>query len=289
MTTHNPNDEPTPEAPQPLVETETHEIDPQAISTVETLPPEVYTERRSSAGRALLGCLAVVVLLVLLVGVLPTLLGINVLSGFMDTMNGILNPTPVVNVSSTRTVLSGIQPLGQLVSISAQLAKADIEIGVQQGGLNACGFSSNHVAQGTIEGGIDLSKLSQDDVVYDEEQDVYVVTLPAPQLTSCRIDFIRQYARSTTVCNVDWDEARLLAQYMALRDFRDDALEGGILDRAKLEARLVVGNFVYALTGETARIEFHEEETTTLPASCIPQTPDGWTYDEAQNAWTQAS
>jgi hypothetical protein len=109
---------------------------------------------------------------------------------------------PTAKVFSTQTIVNGIQPMGQLVSVSAQLAKADIYVGVKQGALNACGFSANHVAQGTVEAGIDLAQISDGDIVFDEKSNTFTITLPAPQLTSCRIDFIRQYQRSTTTCRL---------------------------------------------------------------------------------------
>ena len=197
-----------------------------------------------------------------------------------------MNPEPAVaRVTSTQTILTGIQPLGQLVTVSAQLAKAEINVSVRAGGLNACGFVTDHVAQGTIEGGVNLARITEENVNYDTAADLYTVRVPAAELTSCRVDFIRQYNRSTTICNVDWDEARLIAQYMALADFRDDALEGGILDRAELEARLVLSNFISALTGSNVQIVFEEPETTNYPASCIPETPDGWVFNESENAW----
>ena len=109
--------------------------------------------------------------------------------------------------------------------------------------------------------------------------------MPAPELTSCRVDYIRQYDRSFTTLGVDWDEARLLANYMALTQFRDDAIEGGILTRAETEARLVLGNFVRLLTGHPVEINFQQPEATELPPSCQPDVPQGWQYDAKTNSW----
>jgi hypothetical protein len=171
------------------------------------------------------------------------------------------------------------------VSISAQLAKADIFVGVQQGALNACGFGANHVAQGTIEAGIDLTQITESDVSYSNAMDTYTLTLPPPQLTSCRVDFIRQYDRTTTACSVDWDEARLLANYTSLLEFRDDALEGGILNRAEQEARLVLGNFVELLTQSNVEINFRALDGITMPSSCQPEVPQGWVLNSEIGQW----
>ncbi|MBZ0289450.1 MAG: DUF4230 domain-containing protein, partial [Anaerolineae bacterium] len=232
-----------------------------------------------------LGCL----LLLILPVVVLLLMGVITVNGLLSGVQNVLSPKPAVaTVFSTQTIVTGIQPMGQLVSVSSQLAKADIAIGVQQGALNACGFSANHVAQGTVEGGIDLTKISDTDVQYDAANNTYTVLLPAPQVTSCRIDFIRQYERSLTACPVDWDEARLLAQYEALNAFRTDAVEGGILQRAEQEARIVIANFVAALTGAKVQIVFKSGEGQAfLPPSCVPEVPPGWSYDATTKSWTQ--
>lgn len=230
------------------------------------------------------GCLA----LLMLPFVVAVLLGMTTINGLFGTIQGIFNPqTPVIaQVSTTQTIVNSVQPLGQLVSVSAQLAKAEISIGIQQGALNSCGFSADHVAQGTIEAGIDFTRLDEDAIAYNEATDTYTLTLPPAQLTSCRVDFIRQYNRSFTTCAVDWDEARLLADYTTLIDFRDDAVEGGILQRAQQEVRLIVSNFVRALTGSNVEIVFAEAgDTPTYPTFCTPEVPPNWARNEQTGEW----
>ena len=203
-----------------------------------------------------------------------------------------IEPTKATVISS-QTIINGIQPMGQLVSYSTQLAKADIFVGVQQGALNACGFSANYVAQGTIEAGIDLNQLTEDSVRYDEATKMYTITLPAAQLTSCRVDYIDQYDNSTTVCSADWDAARQLAQYEAISEFAKESLEGGILDRAQKQAQLTLGNFVQFLhragvgSEATVKIVFDNSKSSPIPSSCSPQSPQGWVYDETAKVWTK--
>ncbi len=255
----------------------------QVQSVVE---PAVIAERRRSAGIAC-GILAVMAALIF---ALPLVLGVVTFNGLIGGLLAFTLPAPTIaEVETSRTIVMGIQPLGQLVSVSAQLAKAEILVNISEStGLNACGFWANHVAEATIEGGIDLSQITDEHVDYDPVMNRYAIQLPAPQLTSCRIDSIRQYNRSFTACAVDWDEARILGQYQAMVDFREDALEGGILDRARLEAQLVISNFVQALTGTQTEITFAEPTVATagpLPASCNPQLPAGWLYDEIARSW----
>jgi Protein of unknown function (DUF4230) len=231
------------------------------------------------------GCLLVLLLPIIVL----LLVGGLTINSLVSGITGIFTARPpVASVISSQTIVTSIQPMGQLVSVSAQLAKADISIAIQQGALDACSFSANHVAQGTIEAGIDLTKLSEADVQYDQISNTYTVTLPAAQLTSCRIDFIRQYERSLTACPVDWDEARLLANYEAINEFRNDSVEGGIIDRAEREAQITLGNFIHLLTGATVNIVFKSESSAAFPTSCIPDIPEGWVLDEATYTWSKS-
>ena len=186
---------------------------------------------------------------------------------------------------STQTIVQGIQPLGELVSVSVQLAKADVKVSVNTGIMAAGSYSVNHVVQGAVEAGVDLTKIGPDNLGYDAATNTYTLIIPEPQLTSCRVDYIRQYDWSATLLNVDWDEARVMANYMALIDFRDDAIKGGILDRAEAETKLVLGNFVRAVSGHPVDIVFQKPEKPVIPPSCQPDLPPGWTYSPDANLW----
>lgn len=233
-----------------------------------------------------IGCLG----LVILVPAVLIIMGVSSVGGLVTGIGALLGlgvqPPVSAQVVSTQTIVQGILPLGQLVSISVQLAKADVRVDVGQGALNVCGFGADHVVQGAVEAGIDMTQISETDLQYDPVRDRYVLTVPAPQLTSCRVEFIRQYDRTTTACNADWDEARLLANYEALNSFRDDALEGGILERAQQEASLVLGNFVRLVTGKQVDIQFRSPEAAAAyPPSCNPDIPEGWRYNPQNGHW----
>lgn len=230
-----------------------------------------------------LGCLALLILPI----VVLLLLGTITVNGLVGSVQNIFSPRPAVaSVVSTQTILVGIQPMGQLVSVSTQLAKADVFVGVQQGALNACGFSANHVAQGTVQAGIDFGQITEANISYDQPSDTYTITVPPAQLTSCRVDFIRQYERSVTACNVNWDDASQLARYQVMSEFRDDALEGGVLKRAEDETRVTLSSFVRALTGANVVINFQEPDgAAPLDPSCQPEPPQNWSFDAQTNAW----
>jgi len=268
---------------------------PYAPPPAQPQPQIVYNVRKGRSGCSWM--LMGVGGLLLLIGVAAVIWSIstgnsisNLTNGFVNGISGVLNSAnqpPRAVVNSAPSVLVGIQQMGQLVSVQAQLAQADIEVNVTQGPLNACGFAANHVAQGTISAGIDLTQLTQDDIVFDAISNTYTITLPYPQLASCAVDYIRQYEGTTTVCTVDWDAARMLADYSALTSFRDQSLEGGILNRAANEARLVIGNFVQLVTGANVNVVFSPQAESIMPAQCQPSPPPGWEQDAGTGLWTR--
>lgn len=174
--------------------------------------------------------------------------------------------------------------MGQLVVVSAELARADIHVGISRG---RCSHGADHAAQAVVEAGIDFGGITDEDISYDFGNDTYAVQLSAPTLTSCRIEYIRQYDRSRTLCGVDWDMVRLLAQAQSIQEFVEHALESEMLERAESQATTIVGSFVSALTGSKAHITFIvPEEELTLPLSCQQIVPNGWRFDQESQTWS---
>jgi hypothetical protein len=236
-----------------------------------------------TAKDALLGILIAVVILIL------TIISVSVNAfSIKDSIGAFFFPPTTAEVTTSRTIVTSLQPLGQIVSISVEAAQADIEVTINAGTVNLCGHSANHVAQGVIEAGVDITQVSEASVSYNETSDTYTISLPAPQITSCRIEYIRQYqqAGGNPTCGIDWDNVRLLGQYVSTQQFAQDALDGGILERAERETTLLLQSFVGALTGSNVEIVYAEAEAI-LPASCVPQLPNGWSFDETLSAWVQ--
>ena len=205
-----------------------------------------------------------------------------------DKVQEVLEIETRASIEMENLVLLSIQPLGQLVSVSNQYAEPNISVSVQDGFLGLCGGAVNHVVKGTVEAGFDLYKVEAMDVVHEEEGDSWILQLPPPELTSCRIDYIRQYERTFTLCRKDWDEYRLLAESVVLPKIVDEALAEGILDTAEQEASFALGSFLRALTGSSnIHIEFRDEPVADLPASCTRELPPGWQFDEDSDSWVK--
>lgn len=261
--------------------------------TEQQIQTEIITENNEGCSR---GCLisAGLVIVFLFACTLGTMAFTQSTIGqIFNRIAGIFSREPAsAEVVSTRTLVNSIQPLGQLVSISAEVAKADIGVYVDSGQLNLCGHSAQHVAQGVIEAGVDLTSVDETSVVHDVIANTYKITLPPPQITSCRIEYIRQYENQSNLgCGIDWDNIRMLAQFVATTEFAEDAISEGILTRAERETTILMQSFIGALTGGTVEIEYltPADSSPVLPQSCQPDIPRGWTFDEETQKWVNAS
>ena len=186
----------------------------------------------------------------------------------------------------TRVLLAESLNLKGMLVTASQDGDADVKVGVQAGLLNLCGASVNHIAEGTIEAGVDISQVQADDIFHDPLNDRWVLNLGAARLHSCRIDYIRQQGHSFTACRQDWDAYRLLAESAAIEEIRDEALVEGLLAGAEQQAQIVLGNFLSSVTGsDNITIVFKSEPNIEFPESCLREPPPGWVFDEESDTW----
>ena len=206
------------------------------------------------------------------------------LGGGVQSVRAFFFPN-LVQIESSRTIVLGLQGMGQLVSIKAEVHTTDVRVSVNRGFLNAGYYSASHKAYGAIEAGINFDEINSERVRFDN--DAYTIQLPAPIITSCRIEHIDQYGHSFTLTNADWDMVRQLAQYDAIEQFVSDMREAGILDRAREKVEEHIGSFVSMLTSKRVNMQFDEiDQDQPLPDSCTAEEPEGWEKDE-NGAWSR--
>lgn len=253
---------------------------------------EIVVDNPSSDNGCWRSCSIVTIIIVVLfscVIIFTLLFARDTVSQFFGNLANLFSSAPTsARIDTQRTLINSIQPLGQLVTISTEIAKADIFVNIESGGLNLCGHSAQHVAQGVIEAGVDFTAITTDSINYSEETDTFTISMPYPQITSCRIEYIRQYdTKSNFGCSPNWDSVRLLAQYVATNEFATDALDAGILERAQTENTILMQAFINALTSSNVEILYDIDDTTSvnLPNSCQPETPQGWRFDEELQQW----
>lgn len=199
--------------------------------------------------------------------------------------------TPVPTATNTPTptpippafILQRLETQAQLVVIKDELAKRNFHVGVKDG---LCSHGGDFTAQGVIEAGIDFDEIDDDSLTYDSRSQTYTLELPAPEFTSCRIEYIRLVENSFSMCSPDWDRARTLAEVQVMRDFVAESLEDGLLDDAAERSELILGDFVRALTGKRVQISFEKQKSSPKrDSSCRPSAGGGWRYNKANNVW----
>jgi len=122
-----------------------------------------------------------------------------------------------------------------------------------------------------IDAGIDVSQITEEDIVYDETTQTVTITLPAPTLQDCFLDEGESYVaqRQTGVFALPSPTLDTTTRRFALAQFRDKAIEDGILNDAAAEAVAVVSEFLGTVS--EAQISVNIEPVTAnapLPETC---------------------
>lgn len=207
--------------------------------------------------------------------------------GMIEDIRTFLFPETAAHVRSNITIIESIQGIGQLVTLRSEMAKPDIRVDIKGGLFGIVRYSANHIAVGAVEAGIDFDALDEGSIQFQD--DTYTLTLPAPVITSCRIEHIDQNQHSIALLGADWDMVRQIAHAEAITGFARKMIEEGILERAEEEAAWRLVDFVSALTGRPVRVEFSERVgKLELPLSCQPVAPSGWEKDD-DGAWKRAA
>jgi hypothetical protein len=126
------------------------------------------------------------------------------------------------------------------------------------------------VAVGHVRAGIDISQITDEDISYDESDDVLTLRLPAPVLQECFLNDSETYVaeRRSAAFAPDAPQLDTESRRYAVRVFRDRALEEGILQEAAQEAEQVVSEFLQIVQDDT------EIRVITAPADPDAPLPD---------------
>ena len=167
------------------------------------------------------------------------------------------------------------------------IAIREIQVDVEDG---LCSHGGEFTVQGVIEAGIDFAAIDEDHVSYDSDQQSYLLKLPAPEFTSCRIEHIRLRENSFSLCNPDWDRARMFAEIQAMAEFLRESNEDDLLQKAAERSREVLGEFVRTVTGRPVVVTFEERSgKPIISSSCSPEAPSGWHYDNSESVWMRTN
>lgn len=117
------------------------------------------------------------------------------------------------------------------------------------------------VAAAEVEAGVDLARMQDGDVVVDLEARTAVITLPAPEIFSARLDNERTYVhtRRTDALAARSEQLETRARREAERSLEEAAVAAGILVRARDNARTAVATLVRALGYDRVEVRFSDE------------------------------
>lgn len=209
---------------------------------------ELPGERESKEKRAdpqAVGCLMACSTLVmgLLIGALGT--------SFFCAADPEEPPESVDVLRDSPNVVVAIQDLARLETTSFHVERV-IDLVARQRqlfGLVEAEDAILLVAAGDVVAGVDLTRMSDGDVVIEPERKAATVTLPEPEIFSARLDNERTYVhtRETDLTARRDPNLETRARREAERTLREAALEAGILDRARANAETAVTTLVRSL------------------------------------------
>ena len=160
-------------------------------------------------------------------------------------------PTPTVWLTAP-AIVHEIQALSQFTTVSYTVEKVVTAENSQTGLWDLLGFDEQllFVAHGIVHAGIDLSKLTEEDVVVRDG--VVYVELPPAEIFIATLDNQKSYVYShdrglMNRLTVEQSNLETAARQAAERSIEEAAIEDGILDTAEQNARYYLQAFLMTL------------------------------------------
>lgn len=241
---------------------------PPETSIVETTS-QPTTGKRGCSGCAWLiagglGCLGILVLPIIILLAAGTI----TINGLITNVRDMFNPPVVITAS---VVLERIQSMSQLTSVRYNYSGV-VTSERQMPEILQLFYGNKQVmiAVGHINAGIDLSQISTTNIAIDGN--TLIVQLPPPTLQDCFLNDQESYIMSqeTGIFAQELPNLGTDARRYALEQFRDNALEEGILDEASLQAQTLIGELLKA-TAQDLTIQVlvsPASADTPLPETC---------------------
>jgi hypothetical protein len=151
-----------------------------------------------------------------------------------------------LRVENTATIIQQVQTLSDLVTVKYVMQKVELVDSPPESTLGKFIQGDNQVlllAQGIVKAGIDLKKITADDVAISGKR--LILTLPKPEITDAYLDDAQTKVIERTtgfLRSLDKDLEQTTRQY-AVDDIRRAAQESGILNDANERARTELRTF----------------------------------------------
>jgi len=211
---------------------------------------------------------------------------INFLTPISNSITGLLDrlaPPTTAEIVSSQAIISSLRGIGRLVTVTSDTHYRKVHVGIKQGiwifdGVTS--YGADHEAEGIIEAGIDFTRIRSDSLTCE---DTCTLIVPHPTITNCTIVRLRQTDQSRAIGGRDWELLEELGRYEAIKLFINDVKELGILEKAKHETELILGEFVSGLTEKSVQIQFDEPpEELVSGSTCRPDPPFGWAKTDGE-------
>lgn len=207
-----------------------------------------------------LGAIAVFVVLLLLGRQFISGLGMNVPEQIRQV---VATPTPTIR--DRGGTIQQIRSLNRLETQSYSVERI-VEASVERGNFldTFLGDRLLLIASGTVVAGVDLSKLSEDDVTISEDGERITLRLPPAEIFSKALDNerTRVYDRQTGILADQQRDLETQARQEAENEILRAACEGGIMQKAADEAKRSMEQFLRLL-------EFESVTVTASAGSCV--------------------
>ncbi len=177
------------------------------------------------------GCLAIPVAIVIFVVVA----GINTIGGIWDGIREIFDPSPP-KIEGVALVLRSVEQMGEFSTVKYNFSN------IVLAGRDAPGWVPDFLVQdeltlvvvGQIEAGFDLQAALQNENFIQQDGTTITINLPHPRLLRCYINEDETYVveRDTGMFASQISNLDSVARDFAIEQFRDEALENGIMDEA---------------------------------------------------------
>jgi hypothetical protein len=187
-------------------------------------------------------------------------------SGVGTQVAEILHPTPTI-LPDPVTIVREVRSLARLETIQYTLEK----VITAETGQGALGFLFGDrllfIAHGVVIAGVDLDRVTPDDIRFDEQGRVYL-RLPAPEIFVATLDNERSYVydRDTGLLTRGDITLEAAARKAAEDEIRKAALEDGILAQAQKNAESALYRLLRAL-GIPDVIFLAQDEALPSPAA----------------------
>ena len=218
------------------------------------------------------------------IAVLVGVLAAGVCFGFLATKSCSAPALPVIPplsssvtvVRPTPNLLIAVQDLARLESASFHMERV-IDLTDKQSQLFGLIQSEDAillVAVANVSAGVDLQKLTTNDIVADPEKKTAKLTLPAPEVFHAELDNSKTYVhtRHTGALATRQENLETRARQEAERSLIDAALQAGLLARASENARRAVEGVVRALGYEQVEVTVRPpaKQASSAPAASAP-------------------